>query len=366
MNGLQLNSALRSKIRDFFCAMTERRLVKMGSEGRFASFLALLAVLAAYLSPHAFSQQANREDPYAAASDWTVGIMTGAMEHTELNMASDLAAGLNDGADLRIVPLLGESSIRNVTDLFHLSGVDAAIVQSDVLAYLRRSNAMPGIDSRLNYVAKLHSAEFHVLARMNYMCIAELSGRKVNFGPAGSGGALTAQAVFEAAKVEVQPLYLPQNVAADQLRRGELDAVVFVSGKPATAFSSIRYTDRVHFLDVDFSDSLQRDYLPAILTHDDYPDLIAAEETVSTIAVSAVLAVAKTPERSEQYAKLDRMVDRLFTNIERFRKPPNHAKWREVTLSAPVNGWTRFPGAQQWLKAHPDSIAASGNNAQQR
>jgi TRAP-type uncharacterized transport system substrate-binding protein len=195
---------------------------------------------------------------------------------------------------------------------------------------------------------------------MNYLCLAELSGRKVNFGPVGSGSALTAQSVFEAARVEVQPSYLPYDVAADQLRKGELDAIVFVSGKPASAFGPIRYMDGVHFLDVDFADTLQRDYLPAILTHDDYPDLIAPEETVSTIAVSAVLAVAKVPERSERYAKLDRLVDRFFTNIEEFRKSPNHAKWREVVVSTPLNGWTRFPAAQQWLKNNPDSVAAKG------
>jgi TRAP-type uncharacterized transport system substrate-binding protein len=315
------------------------------------------------------TEQANAQgggDPYAAASSWTLGLMAGALDETALRMASNMANVLNDGPELRVVPMLGEGSIRNVTDLFYLKGVDAVIIQSDVLAHLRRTNAMREIESRLQYVAKLHSAEFHVLSRMGYLCLAELSGRKVNFGPAGSGSALTAQAVFETARVEVQPSYLPYEVAADQLRKGELDAVVFVSGKPASAFDRIRYTDNVHFLDVDFSDSLQRDYLPAILTHDDYPDLIAPEETVSTIAVSAVLAVAKVPERSERYAKLDRLVDRFFAQIEEFRKPPNHAKWREVIVSAPVNGWTRFPSAQQWLKNHPDSAAAKGSNVQQR
>jgi hypothetical protein len=38
--------------------------------------------------------------------------------------------------------------------------------------------------------------------------------------------------------------------------------------------------------------------------------------------------------------------------------PAHHAKWREVALSAPLAGWTRFPAAQQWLKDHPESAAA--------
>jgi uncharacterized protein len=309
------------------------------------------------------SAAAQRSDPYAEASNWTIGMMTGALDGTSLRMANDMALVLNDGPNLRIVPMIGESSIRNVMDLTYLKGVDLAIIQSDVLSLLRRTNRMPGIEDQLQYLAKLHSEEFHVLSRMKYLCLADLTGRKVNFGPAGSGSALTAQAIFEASKVQVQPQYLDYATAADKLRKGELDALVFVSGKPSSAFDHLRYTDGVHFLDVEFVDEIQRDYLPAILTHDDYPDLIAENETVSTIAVSAVLTMVKSPPKSERYRKLERFVDAFFGKIDEFRTPTHHAKWREVALSAPLAGWTRFPVAQQWLKDHPESAAARTGSA---
>src|SRR5260370_40735456 len=31
------------------------------------------------------------------------------------------------------------------------------------------------------------------------------------------------------------------------------------------------------------------------------------------------------------------------------QQPPFHPKWKEVVLSAPLKGWTRFPAAQEWL-----------------
>jgi TRAP transporter TAXI family solute receptor len=331
---------------------------------RQARLIICIAMSVLALSGPIRAQQAGAMDAYAEASSWTIGIMTGTLRETAADMANDMALALNDGPDMRIVPMIGESSIQNVTDLFYLDSVDAAIVQSDVLTHLRRTRGLPGIGDDIQYIGKLHSAEFHVLSRMNYRCLADLAGRKVNFGPAGSGSSLTSQAVFEANKVEVQPYYLAHAIAAERLRKGELDAVAFVSGKPSGAFERIHYTDGVHFLDVEFSRDLQRDYLPAIMTHDDYPDLIARDETVSTIAVSAVLAVKKTPAGSEPYAKLERFVDRLFSEIDRFSAPPNHVKWREVALSAPVNGWTRFPAALQWLKTHPDSAAARAGNPQ--
>jgi TRAP transporter TAXI family solute receptor len=295
---------------------------------------------------------------YAAASRWTLGLMTSGVDSTSLQMAADLGRVLNDGPNLRIVPMAGESSIQNVMDLLYLKGVDLAVVQSDVLAQLKRTKRLPGLEERLQYITKLHSEEFHVLSRMKYLCLADLSGRKVNFGLEGSGTALTAEAVFGARQVKVQPQYMDHATAIEKLKSGEIDATVIVSGKPSAAFTKVRYTDRVHFLDVEFDETLQKDYLPAIMTHDDYPDLIAPNETVGTIAVSAVLAVANVKAGTEQHRKVSRFVESFFDNLEKLRQPTRHAKWQEVSPALPLTGWVRFSAAQEWLSANPQASAA--------
>ncbi len=254
--------------------------------------------------------------------------------------------------------MIGESSIQNVMDLLYLKGADLAVVQSDVLSQLKRNKRLPGIEERIQFLTKLHSEEFHVLSRMKYLCLADLAGRKVNFGLEGSGSALTAEAVFGALQVKVQPLYMDQGAAIERLKSGEIDATVLVSGKPSTAFEKIRYTDRVHFLDVEFGETLQKDYLPAIMTHDDYPDLIAPNETVGTIAVSAVLAVLNVKPGTEQYKKVSRFVERFFAHLEDLRQPPRHVKWQEVNPSLPLTGWVRFAPAQQWLASHPVPVTS--------
>jgi uncharacterized protein len=229
-------------------------------------------------------------------------------------------------------------------------------VQSDVLAQLKRTKRLPGIEERIQYITKLHSEEFHVLSRMKYLCLADLAGRKVNFGLEGSGTALTAEAVFGALQVKVQPLYMDQATAVEKLKAGEIDAAVLVSGKPSPAFDKIRYTDRVHFLDVEFGESLQKDYLPAIMTYDDYPDLIAPNEAVGTVAVSAVLAVVNIKPGTEQHRKVSRFVDSFFANLEKLRQPPRHLKWQEVNPALPLSGWVRFSAAQQWLADNPPPV----------
>jgi TRAP transporter TAXI family solute receptor len=294
---------------------------------------------------------------YQVASRWTLGLMTGGIDSTSLQMGADLARMLNDGPNLRVIPMAGESSIQNVLDLLYLRGADLAVVQSDVLSQLKRTRRLPGIEERVQYITKLHSEEFHVLARMKYMCLADLAGRKVNFGLEGSGTALTAEAVFGAQKVEVQPQYMDQATAIEKLKSGEIDATVLVSGKPSVALSKVRYGDRVHFLDVEFDETLQKDYLPAIMTHDDYPDLIAPNETVGTIAVSAVLAVVNVKAGTEQHRKVSRFVENFFANLEKLRQPPRHAKWQEVNPALPLTGWVRFSAAQSWLNENPQSLA---------
>jgi len=102
--------------------------------------------------------------------------------------------------------------------------------------------------------------------------------------------------------------------------------------------------------------------LPAMLTYDDDPDLIAHEETVSTIAVSAVLAVEKEDGRSRRALGRDRFAGRFCEQNVKLRQPPDYVKWREVAISAPMNGWTRFPTAEQWLKNYPGDGPLAGGN----
>ncbi len=289
---------------------------------------------------------------YIRANAGVVGIISGSVNSTSLHMTDDLLHVLDQGDKLRIVPMIGKGSVQSVRDILYLRGTDIGIVQSDVLNYFRKKNRLPGIESRLRYIAKLHNEEVHVLSRMKYLCLDDLAGKKVNFGIKGSGSAMTAQIVFDAHKVKVQPVFLDQVTALEALKKGQIAATVVVSGKPSPIFDKIKYTSKVHFLDLEFVGPLKNGYLPAVMTHDDYPDLIARNETVSTVSVSAVMAVYNWKTDSDRYRKVARFVNAFFSNFEKLQKAPHHKKWREVRIEAEVPGWTRLTAAEQWLKRH--------------
>jgi hypothetical protein len=74
-----------------------------------------------------------------------VGIISGSMDATDLGKATELAIGLGtEGSRLRPLLIIGRGALLNVTDIVFARGVDVGIVQSDVLAALKRDPPFPG------------------------------------------------------------------------------------------------------------------------------------------------------------------------------------------------------------------------------
>jgi len=279
----------------------------------------------------------------------TVRIISGGIGGTYIRIATDLASVLDDGENLRVLPIVGKGSVQNITDLLYLKGIDIAIVQSDVLSFIRRRNIHPNVDQRIAYITKLYNEEFHIVGASNIETIQDLAGKKVNFGVEGSGTAMTAATVFDSLGIEVQPVYHDQALAIEKIKSGEIAATSYVAGKPAVAVAELQRDAGLRLVTVDYAPELREAYLPAMFTNEDYPNLVAEGEPVDTIAVGAVMAVYNWNPGGERYQKTERFVKAFFTNFETFLQPPRHPKWQEVNLAAELPGWRRFPAAQEWL-----------------
>jgi hypothetical protein len=71
-----------------------------------------------------------------------------------------------------------------------------------------------------------------------------------------------------------------------------------------------------------------------------------------------VLAVYNWPSNHHRYRRTANFINALFSKFAEFQKPPRHPKWKEVNLAATLNGWKRFPTAQQWLDRAAATAAA--------
>jgi len=294
-----------------------------------------------------------------------VEIVTGSVNGTSVRMAEDLADALDDGATRRVLPVIGKGSFQNLADLKVLRGVDLGIVQTDVLDAARAQKGFPNIDT-VTYIAKLNNDEFHLLAREDIKSIADLAGKKVNFGTPNAASAFTGPRIFEALKIKVEATAYGQALALKKLRSGEIAAMGVVVGKPAPLFLGLTAGDRVHFLSVPLRGNIATTYVPARLSGEDYPGLVAAGGQVDTVAVGTVLVVAGLAPESERYRNVANFVEVFFTQFPKLLEAPHHPKWQEVNLAAELPHWRRFGPAEAWIKRNGTSAAVAMGDEQMR
>ena len=263
-----------------------------------------------------------------------VGIISAGMEGTELEETTDLAASLDGARDhLRILPIAGKGAFQNATDIVFARGVDIGVIQSDVLAALKREPPFAGIENYLRYITKLYDEELHVLAGTQVRSVEDLASQKVNFSTRDSGTFVTATAIFDGLGITVEATNFPQPVALEKLRQGEIAALVYLAGKPARLFQTVRPDENLHFLSIRATAKLPESYTSATLTAEDYPELIEANAPISTVAMGTVLAVYNWPAETERYRKVASFVQAFFDRLHDMQSPAHHPKWREINLT---------------------------------
>lgn len=292
------------------------------------------------------------------ANQGTVGIMTGAFGGSDVRIAADLAAVLDEGDVLRVLPILGQGSLKNVADLFYLRGIDMAIVQSDALAFVKQQQLYPNLERRLHYVTKLYSEELHIIAKRDISDLYGLQSKRVNFVSEESGDFVTGQLLLQSFGVTVEPFFVDTALAIEMIKRGELDATVLVTGKPSTQIASIGADDGLHLLPVSLSQTTG-DYKPGTLLPEDYPALIQNGGAIDTVAVDTVLVAYNWQRDHWRFAKVARFVDAFLGRFDEFQKAPRDPKWREVDIAEPLEGWSRFGPVENWLRENDISPPAS-------
>jgi TRAP transporter TAXI family solute receptor len=337
------------------------------------AFGVCLIAAAAVAAPRA--KDAVKSEINAAAADNTrenfrtrinenvVTIMAGSPSGTDLAIVQDLAEVLDDGDRLRVLPMVGKGPEQNIKDVMFLRGVDMGVTQANLLKHFAKTGELgPNLKGQIAYIAKLFNEELHILVRPELKDIHELNGKFVNFGAEGSGAEITGRLIFAALGVDAQEVHLSDAEAIQELKDGKIDATIVVTGKPAPVFAALKDTKGLKLLAVPYAKSLEDEYYPATLTHDDYPGLVPAGERVDTVAVCAVLVSFNWPGDSVRYEKIAKFVERFFTKWDAFLKAPRHPKWREVNFAATLEGWKRSPLAQSWIDRAKSSTDSASRN----
>jgi len=287
----------------------------------------------------------------------TVALVTGAFGSTYSQMGADLASVLDNGSEFRLLPVMGRGSVQAVADILLLRGVDAGIVRKDTLAYLERKGFADNIRSQFVYITKMFNEEMHVLAPKAIRNMKDLDGKTVAVDLPDSSTFVTSINVFERLGIRPHLLYIEPRIALEMLRKGDVDAIVVVEGKPVQWLNEIGESN-LHLVPVDYDKSLREEYLPAQLSAEDYPALVSGSAPIGTVAAEAVLSSFNWQPGSDRYRRLALLVNSLFTHMVQLQRPPFHPKWQELAPLASVAGWTRFKAAQDWID-HEAPVASA-------
>ena len=324
---------------------------------RLLRVLAVLAPVVLALQPTRADAQGQggpvqRVPSYTEQQDkinaWTIGLAAGLIEGAPLRLAAEMARVVDDGANLLVLPIVTRGPTENLNSLLYLRGVDLAIINSDALEEYRI--AFPEIRRHVTYLLNLFPSELHIFVRPEIKSLQDLAGKKVNFNTLGTAAAYSGPLIFSRLGVDVEKTFIPHQVALQQMRKGEMAAVVFITSKPVDAFLRGQWEPGFRFLPVPYDSKFEDYYLPAVLEAAEYPALIKPGERISTISVPTVLVSYNWSAGSNRYQRVARFTDYLFNRVDKLQVAGFDAKWKTINLRATVPGLTRFPAAQEWLE----------------
>src|SRR5262245_51251479 len=277
--------------------------------------------------------------------------------------ASDMARVLDD-ANMRVLPVLGKGPVRNVIDILYLRTIDMGMVASDVPEFYKLQYKIPDVASRLRYIAKLYNNEIHVIAPTSVKSIFELDGKRI-MAPTDVGY-YSAKVIFARLGINATfDYWTDDGKSIQKLVDGEADAYIVSTGKVFSLVRAIKNEDRrLHLVPIPYDRRLQDLYLPTTLSGAEYPNLLAPDEKIETVATSVLLVTFNWPEKSERYRRTAKFVDAFFSKIDEFLKPPRHPKWHEASINVKISGWERFKAADDWITRHTGGESATKDSSQ--
>ena len=230
----------------------------------------------------------------------------------------------------------------------NILGIDAGnyqlgTVQSDVMAYAyagTRSFEAEGALDSFRVIGGLY-AEAVQLVTMNpdIKSVADLAGKKVSIGAAGSGVYFNAIDILGAAgltEADIQPQYQSFADSADALKDGKIDAAFIVAGAPTPAIQELCTTTDAYLVPIDgaVADALM-ETSPYYTTYN-IPAGTYDKQTsdVTTVTVKATLIVSTSASEEDVY----NVTKAIFDNAAAITSA--HAKGAELSLENATEGMT--------------------------
>lgn len=271
----------------------------------------------------------------APAGAFELGIGSAKKTGTYYNIGLDLRAlGRDNGFDIVSYPSQG--SLENVELLQDDNFVDMAVVQYDVIMHIKMlgDSKHVNIQRNIRSVLPLYIEEVHILARKDITAFEQLDGKRLAVDSKMSGTYMTAMQLFFLSKITPGGLYnVGVENALEALNKGEVDAMVYVVGAPATIFTELPDPERYNLIPVT-DERVYQFYPRTTIRAGVYPWL---KKDTPTVSVPALLAA--TSQLGEKCDHVRYFSEVIKQNVG-WLQQHGHPKWRNVNFDAELFGWT--------------------------
>ncbi len=260
----------------------------------------------------------------------------------------------NKIGDLTSTTITAISSGGSAANIQALEDGDAqfGFVQSDVMSYAyngERTFEETGAVTSFSVVADLYLEQVQIITvDPDIKTVADLEGKKVSIGAAGSGVYYNAVDVLGAygldADTDIVPTYQSFGDSAEALKDGQIDAAFVVAGAPTTAVTDLAAARDVYLV------SLDEEHIASLIEANPFytEDTIAAdvygtEEDVTTVAIGAVVIARDDVSNEDVY----NFLYGTFEDIANL----SHAKAEELDLefASAITSVGYHPGAVEYF-----------------
>lgn len=277
-----------------------------------------------------------------ACGGTTMTMGTGGTAGTYYAYGGVLGQYMMNKAGINVTVVATDGSKANIQGM-EAGNYQLATVQSDVMAYAwegTRAFEEDGKVDSFRVVAGLYGEAVQLITMdPSIKTVADLKGKSVSIGAAGSGVYFNAIDVLTAAGLtekDIKPQYQSFADSTDALKDGKIDAAFIVAGAPTPAITELCLTNdaRLVPIDGDIAKTMMNSN-PFYTTYKIPAGTYKGQDAdVTTVTVKATLIVSADASEDDVY----KITASIFDNIEDITK--EHAKGAELTLENATDGMT--------------------------
>jgi TRAP transporter TAXI family solute receptor len=299
-------------------------------------WLRVFVLTAAMVSPVADAQVVPRPAPRTELM-----IVTGSESGIYYQMARDVKRLLTEAApeanvDLAVVPSQG--ALQNVIDVFRHPSIHLGVTQGDVLSYLeiyaRGDPEARRAVGGLQVIGGLYDEEVYLFARPGIKSIADLTGKRVDIGPPGSGTTVTSLVLLHLFGAEPREIvnFFEVGDTISALRKGRIDAFFRVIATPAGYLRDAISASHgfvlvpIRLAPTPGNEALAQHYLPSVIPAKAYPWL---DHDVDTVKVDTAIVTAGVPPDSPECDAIGRLIKAVREN-RAWLRTHGHARWKDT------------------------------------